>query len=163
MSHLNDQQVADYFRRCYTAVDGLWFVKTEQKLGFDGALDVDDEVWKVMPKIQARALKALLGLQRGIDALFECFTTKHTIEGFTFKAEKDADGRGFAVSVSDCPWLQLLVKSNRQHLAEKVGTRICNSEYGTWAAEFGDDIRFELGEMICKGDKVCTLKFRCSS
>ena len=54
---LTDKETAEYLYRCYTAVDGLWFVKVEEKYGFDSALDIDKEVWKIMPKIQSRFLK----------------------------------------------------------------------------------------------------------
>ncbi len=57
MFELNDKQIAEFFRRSYTAVDGLWFVKAEETCGFDAALDLDDEVWKIFPKVQARMLK----------------------------------------------------------------------------------------------------------
>ncbi len=52
MKHLTDQQAAEYFHRSFTAVDGLWFMKVEEKHGFDAALEIDNEVWKVLPKIQ---------------------------------------------------------------------------------------------------------------
>lgn len=54
---LTDKEIAEYLHRCYTAVDGLLFVKVEEKCGFDIALDIDKEVWKVMPKIQSSFFK----------------------------------------------------------------------------------------------------------
>ena len=54
---LTDKEIAEYLHRCYTAVDGLMFVKVEEKYGFDVAPNIDEEVWKVMPKIQSRFLK----------------------------------------------------------------------------------------------------------
>jgi hypothetical protein len=57
MTKLSSQQVAEYFNRSYKAVDGLWFMKVEEKYEFDVALELDNEVWKVMPKIQARMIK----------------------------------------------------------------------------------------------------------
>jgi hypothetical protein len=55
-----------------------------------------------------------------------------------------------------------MIKSGREHLSEKVGTRICTTEYQVWAAEFGDDIKFKLGDQICEGFKCCTLLFKVS-
>jgi hypothetical protein len=66
MFKLTDQQLIDYFHRTYTSVDGLRFMKVEAKDGLDVALDLDNEVWQVMPKIQARKLKAFLGLDHGL-------------------------------------------------------------------------------------------------
>jgi hypothetical protein len=115
MLKLTDRQIADYFHRSYTAVDGLWFMKVEAACGFDTALDIDTGVWKVMPKIQAR--------------------------------------------MTTCPWVDLLAKANRQHLAEKIGTRICDPEYAVWAGEFGPDIRVEFADRLCKGCSTCTVRF----
>jgi len=70
MIELTDGQVARYFHRCYTAADGLWFMKVEEKYGFDAALDIDNEVWKVLPKIQPRMLKPMVKTE-GMDALLE--------------------------------------------------------------------------------------------
>ena len=65
MKQLTDQQIAEYFHRSFTAADGLWFVKVEEKYGFDAALEIDNEVWKVLPKIQARKMKSLLNAPAG--------------------------------------------------------------------------------------------------
>ena len=158
MLKLTDRQIADYFHRSYTAVDGLWFMKVEAACGFDTALDIDVEVWKVMPKIQARKLKAISGLENGLDALFECFTIKLAIEHFEFTAVRDPAG-GFEVRMTACPWVELLAKANRLHLAEKIGTRICDTEYTVWAREFGPDIRVEFADRLCKGCSTCTVRF----
>ena len=159
MIELTDRQVAEFWHRSYSSVDGLWFMKVEEKYGFDTALDVDDEVWKVLPKMQARTLKSMAGCGNGIDALFQCLATKLNLEGFGFEAKKDAGGQGFAVTIRRCPWHDLMVKSNRASLSGKVGTRICNTEYSVWASEFGGDTRFELGDQICEGRESCVLRF----
>ena len=158
MIKLNDKQAAEFCHRSYTAVDGLWFIKVEEKHGFDAALEIDDEVWKVLPKIQARMLKSMGEMGNGIEALFECFTTKLALDGFTFKAEKIGNS-GFRVIIDRCPWYNLMVKSGRENLSGKVGTRICNTEYLAWASEFDDNIRFELQGQICKGSEFCVLQF----
>ncbi|HPD29735.1 MAG TPA: DUF6125 family protein [Phycisphaerae bacterium] len=159
MIELTDAQKADYFRRSYTAVDGLWFMKMEERYGFDPALDVDEEVWRVMPKIQARKLKSLTGLESGMEALCECFTTKLTVEGFDFQASRDAGG-GMTISMARCPWYDLLAESNRRHLAGRVGHRICDTEYRVWATEFGPGIVVEFGERICDGCSRCVVRFK---
>ena len=54
---LTDKETAEYIHRCYTAVNVLLFVRVEEKYGFDVALDIDKEVWKIMPKIQSQFIK----------------------------------------------------------------------------------------------------------
>ena len=66
---------------------------------------------------------------------------------------------GFRIIIEKCPWLDLMVKSGREALADKVGTTICNTDYATFAAEFGDDIRFELQHQLCSGSELCVLQF----
>jgi hypothetical protein len=155
---LSKKDAVEYLHRCYTSVDGLWFVKVEEKYGFDTALDIDEEVWKIVPKIQARFLKKKLKKDRGLDALFECFSAKLKLDGFKFKTKK-TDIK-LKIIISSCPWHNIMIKSGRTGLSEKVGSRICNAEYGVWAHEFGDDIRFSLEDKICRGSSSCILTFK---
>ena len=157
MLELNDGQIADFFRRSYTAVDGLWFMKAEARYGFEPALDLDDEVWKVFPKIQARMLKEAARMSSGLEALRECFTTKLSIEGFRFDVQ--ATARGFTVGITHCPWHDAMVRSGRKDLSGKVGARVCGTEYSVWAAEFGPGVRFERTSEICTGSERCVLEF----
>jgi hypothetical protein len=160
MLKLTDKQIAEYFKRSYTAVDGLWFMKVEETYGFDTALDIDDEVWKVMPKIQARKLKSLDSSIDGLHGLRQCLTTKLTLDGFSFEAEESGDLKSFKITLSECPWHEIMISSGRERLSGTVGSRICTTEYRAWAAEFGDDIKFELGNQLCEGSKCCTLLFK---
>jgi hypothetical protein len=157
MTELDYQQTIEYFRRCYQAVDGLWFMKVEEKNGFDSALDVDHEVWKVMPKIQARMIKSMLKLSNGADALFKGLTAKLELEGFKFKAEKN--GNGFRITITDCPWHNLMIKSGREKLSGIVGTTICGTEYSVWVSEFGEAVHFKLESQKCKNSECCILVF----
>ena len=159
MIEFNDKQTTEYLHRCFTAVDGLWFMKLEEKYGFDAALEIDNEVWKVMPKIQARMLKSMCKLGDGIEALLDCFTFKLKVEGYTFKTETIRNRRGFRIIIDKCPWLDLLLKSGRENVAEKVGTTICNTDGSAWAAEFGDNIKFELQSQICQDSEHCLMQF----
>jgi predicted ArsR family transcriptional regulator len=157
MIELSDKQVAGYFHQCFTAVDGLWFMKVEEQDGFVKALEIDKEVWKVLPKIQARFFKAYGKYQKGIDALFECLSTKLVLEGFQIQSESFENG--FNILVNDCPWNNLLIKSGRENISARVGFLICNTEYTIWASEFDDDVRFQLKHQICGGSEYCTLHF----
>ena len=177
MTELTEYQKSEYFRRSYTAADGLWFMKVEEMRGFEEALEIDRRVWSVLPKIQARTLKAMLKADEGIEGLAQCIAAKHSAEGFSFGAgmdwgeggedgeeggEEGEDDRVLRLIISKCPWHELLVKSGRETLSERVGSAICNAEYAAWAAEFGNGerrISFSLESQICKGDEVCTFIF----
>ena len=157
MTDLSSSQIAEYFNRSYTAVDGLWFMKVEEKYGFDAALKVDDEVWKVLPKIQARMIKKFLGLAKGPAALFEGLKTRLELENFKFKSEKTKNG--FRISVTDCPWHNLMIKSGRGNLAEKVGKKVCSTEYRVWVCELAENMKFTLKSQKCSKADYCILEF----
>lgn len=159
MAGLDSNQRAEFLHRSYTAVDGLWFMQVEEKYRFEAALEIDREVWSVMPKIQARMMKSMLRADNGMESLLECFSTKLTLDGFTFRTEKPGSGDSFRIIIEKCPWHSLMVKSGRESISARVGTVICNTEYSGWAAEFGDDIGFELQQQICKSDGCCLLQF----
>jgi predicted ArsR family transcriptional regulator len=156
MIDLSDRQAAEYFRRSYTAVDGLWFMKVEESYGFEAALQTDEAVWRVLPKIQARAMKAMANLENGMEGLYQGITTRLFLEGFDFRAERDDEG--FSIFVRQCPWRELMVKSGRKHLSETVSNIICNVENSVWASEFGD-IKFRREARICNGSCECLLRF----
>lgn len=157
MINPTDRQIAEYFRRCYTAADGLWFMKVEERYGFEAALQMDEAVWSVLPKIQARAMKAICNLENGMEGLYEGITTRLILEGFDFLAKREAEG--FRVIIKRCPWQDMMVKSGREKLSEKVSNLICNIENSVWASEFGD-VKFIHEAQICKGSKECVLCFR---
>jgi hypothetical protein len=158
MDHLTNKQIIEYFHRSYKTTDGLWFMKIEEKYGFNAALEMDKEVWKVMPKIQARMIKSMLEKGEGEVALLESLTAKLSLEGFKFKVEQRENG--FQIQISDCPWHNLMVKSGREKHSAKVGTTICNVEYSVWTSEFDENIQFTLRTQKCKGSEHCTLDFK---
>lgn len=158
---LTQEQKTEYFRRSYTSVDGLWFMMVEQKYSFEAALERDEAVWKVLPKIQARTLKQMMNLENGLDGLQEAIAARLTLEGFGFELKRDEGC--FSVTVSRCPWQELMRRSGRQHISERVSGIICHLENSVWASEFDEDnagkIGFEREERICKGAERCTLRF----
>ncbi|MBN1643195.1 MAG: L-2-amino-thiazoline-4-carboxylic acid hydrolase [Dehalococcoidales bacterium] len=158
MADLTDKQIADYLYRGFWTVDGLWFMKVEEKFGFDKALEIDEAVWKVLPKIQARKMMELKQSGAGLEALLDCFTARLKIEGFTFRAAKEGDN-GFKIVLESCPWCDVMAKSGRQHLAAKIGDVICPSDYGTWAKEFGCQFELDSQSRICRGSRSCVLHF----
>ncbi|RLC94596.1 MAG: hypothetical protein DRI39_02285 [Chloroflexi bacterium] len=159
MIKLSDKQMAEFLHRSYHAVDGLWFVKVEEKYGFDAALEVDNEVWKVLPKIQARMLKSMARMGDGLEALVECFTTKLALDGFDFTTEPCEGGKGVRISVTRCPWHEAMRRSRREELSGKVNSLICGTEYSVWASEFGKGLHFRKNGEICTGSERCLLEF----
>ncbi len=161
MTCLTQEQKTEYFRRSYTAVDGMWFMKVEERLGFDEALRLDEAVWKVLPKIQARALKGMMHLPDGLPGLEQALAVRLALEGFEFEIEPRENG--FAVIVKRCPWHDTMIKSGRGELSERVSDLICQVENSVWSSEFsgekGWEIEFNREERICRGEGRCVLRF----
>ena len=152
-----DQILVAYLRRSYHAVDGLWFVMVEDETDFDRALALDNRVWAVMGKIQARKARELLDAPgNSPEELARCFALKLTADGHAF--ERAVEGDVVRFTVDECPWLALLRKSGRAHLAAAVSQTICPTEGRAWAAEFGG-YAFELPEMACTGAARCEMRF----
>lgn len=173
MTELTDEQKTEYFRRSYTAVDGLWFMKVEEKLGFDEALKVDEVVWGVLPKIQARTIKRMLNLQSGLPGLARALSARLSMEGFEFQIEAEKDS--LMVIIRKCPWHDIMIASGRGALSERVSEVICRVENSVWAIEFsgeksgpkeatagggdGRGIEFAREKRICQGEGKCVLRF----
>lgn len=67
-----DASLEDVYAKLGQALDGLWFLKIEEEFGFDKALEIDDKVWKIYGKIEARRLRRFyenLGLLKGKSSL----------------------------------------------------------------------------------------------
>ena len=120
---VSDAQAIEYFKRCYTAADGLWFVKTEEDGGFDRALEIDRRVWEVLPKIQARMRKEWCGADAGAAALACCLAARYELEGYGAQVEPTAGG-GVRVCITACPWLEIAARALRRWRATTCRFRI---------------------------------------
>lgn len=155
---LTEDQIIEYFKKSYTAVDGLWFMKVEEIYGFDPALDLDEAVWKILSKIQARMMRSMLREEDGTDSLYRCLSTKLWLEGFEFEAFED--GRDLRLTIQRCPWHDLMVKSDRKELSRIVGHRICDAEFSVWSKEFGDRAVPHHIRRICDGADRCIIELK---
>lgn len=159
----SDRQRAEYFQRSYVAVDGLWFVKTEEARSFDEALGLDETVWGVMPKIQQRKIRELFGIsERGLAGVRETLERRFQLEGYAYECVADEPSR-LVFRVRRCPWLDVIRTSGRDDIAGAVGARICTAEYTVWAKECGPGISFRLENQLCDGCDSCALVFRIDS
>jgi hypothetical protein len=155
-----DRIIADYLRRSYFAADGLWFVKAEERLGFDEALRLDVEVWRVLAKIQARKARELLGIEgRSLGDLVAALRLKFAAEGYDFAAAGQTPGRA-EIEITVCPWVELLRKSGREHLAARVADAICPEDFSAWAREFDAEITVSFAGRICDGGAACRVMFK---
>jgi len=153
-----DQALIEYLRRSYTATDGLWFMVVEQAHDFEHALSLDEQVWQIMPKIQARKARELLDIAaNSLDDLIACFTLKLQADGHQFHIERSDNEVRFIIT--HCKWRELLRKSGREHLEQRISNVIWPAELAGWCSEFGDEFEFEYVD-TASGEEQYRIVFR---
>ena len=159
---MQDQKlISDYLRKCFVSVDGLWFMKVEEDADFEKALELDIEVWKVLPKIEARIIQELLGIEKGMQALRQALEFKLSAEDSRFELSP-LSRDGFTLEVLDCSWVAHIRKANREQFLERISESICSLEFGMFASEFGSDISVEHDRSSCCSEGGCGFHFRLS-
>ena len=154
------EAVAEYLRRSYFAADGLWFVQAEEAHGFEEALRLDVAVWRVLGKIQARKAREVLGIEGGAPAdLVAALGLKFEAEQYDHRAVRVEPERA-EIEIRGCPWIELLRKSGRMHLAARVADAICETDCAAWAREFDPALAVEMPQRMCSGDEMCRIVFR---
>lgn len=156
-SGLSVEQIEEYLYRSYTRVDGLWFVLTEERFGFDAALALDEAVWKVLPKIQARLLQAQLKLTRDLKGLTAAVRAKLTLDRYRFVETPTPNG--LQIELSGCPWHELMIQSGRQELSDRIGGVICSAELPAFAREFGCACVPPGESRLCRNGTPCVFRF----
>lgn len=155
----DDKAIIEFLRRSYFAVDGLWFVRVEQEHSYDEALRLDEQVWEILPKIQARKACELLHIQGSALAdLALALNLKFIAEGYDYRVMEQVHDT-LRIGISACPWLAILQKSGRMSKAVEVCDRVCTRDFSGWAAEFSEGIAFSLPKKLPDGASVCELVF----
>lgn len=150
---MDEKIITEYFKSSYFALDGLWFVMVEEEEGYQNALDIDERVWKVLPKIQARKVCGLLGIEmKGIDNFKKALEVKFQAEGYDYEF---LDG---AIRIKGCPWIDILRKSGRENIAPDIGERICTEDIKGWLKEFSGDKEILVDSLMCEGEKECVFR-----
>jgi hypothetical protein len=156
---MEEKIITEYLRRSYSAVDGLWFMMTEKKFSFDKALELDVEVWSILPKIQARKVKELLSLEgKGVSDFVKAIKVKFEAEEYDYEIETYGDNH-IQIKMHRCPWFEMMKKSNRLNLASKISDAICPMEFGVWLKEFDLNMNISTPSRFCDGDNVCIWDF----
>jgi hypothetical protein len=158
---MDPKVLSEYFKKCFLAVDGLWFMMLEKTDSFEKALEVDRMVWEILPKIQARKIKELFKMEGDkAEHLVKAIEFKLAAEDFVGQVQ--CEDQRIEITIKKCPWLALLRKSKREHLAEKIGDAICRVEYNTFAGEFAKGLDFDMIFRRCSGDQVCKFVLKTS-
>jgi len=159
-SSMEQRIISEYLKRSYFALDGLWFMMIEEESSFDKALEIDEKVWSVLPKIQARKAKELLGIEgAGLANFLRAVKVKLEAEEYNYE-EREPGADHVQIVIHECPWHVILRRANREHLAARIADAICSLEFRVWIKEFGEHLKFGIKSRRCTGDPVCLLDFR---
>lgn len=159
MPVFDEKAVIEYLRRSYFAVDGLWFVKAEEMLSEGEAMTLDEQVWQIMPKIQARKARELLKIEGGSLAdLALALWLKFAAEGYEYRVA-ERTSHILRIHIHACPWLEVLRKAGKMSRAAEICDKICGREGAVWAREFSPDIQFCLESKLSAGAPVCNFLF----
>jgi hypothetical protein len=157
---MDQEKIIEYLRRSFSAVDGLWFMMIEKEFSFNKALEIDKSVWGVLPKIQARKLKELLGLNGiGLSDLLQAIKARFEAEEYSYEVLIEEPDH-VQIAINKCPWYEILKKTKREHLAPKLIDAICSTEFKVWGKEFGENIDFGIEYQNCTDKCSCALDFR---
>jgi len=151
--------ISEYLKRSYFALDGLWFVMIEDEFSFDKALEIDEKVWQVLPKIQARKVIEMLGLNgSGLPDFLQAIKVKLEAEEYSYQ-EKPLNKKHVQIVIQECPWYTILKKANREHLEPQIAEAICATEFRVWLREFGEDLKFSIKPRDHTCESSCILDF----
>jgi hypothetical protein len=152
--------ISEYLRRSYFALDGLWFMMLEEEFSFDRALEIDEKVWRILPKIQARKTKELLGLEgKGLQDFLQAIRVKLQAEEYDYE-ERELGSDHIQIAIHRCPWYEILKRVNREHLEPRIADAICSLEFRVWLEEFGEHLSFSISPRCYTSNSLCLLDFR---
>jgi hypothetical protein len=152
---MEDKVITEYLRRSYFSVDGLWFMMIEKQFSFDKALEIDADVWSILPKIQARKVKEMLSLEgKGVSDFLKAIAVKFEAEEYDYYIEQKNEDH-IQLLINRCPWMEILKKAKREHLAPIISNAICPTEFGIWISEFGLDMKLDRQTSACDGSHQC--------
>lgn len=159
---MDQKTVIEYLRRSYFAVDGLWFMMIEDEFSFDKAMEEDEKVWRVLPKIQARMAKKLLEID-GNDLLdfLKAIKVKLEAEEYSYRINISEENH-VQIAINKCPWYDILKKANREHIASRIADSVCFLEFQVWLSEFDNNYTVSFESRCCTGNSECLLNFHSS-
>ena len=148
-----DTRLTRLIKSALTAIDGLWFLAVEEKLGFDTAFEIDLNVWKRYgPIITKRIQKAYSIEDNSLESFLQILKITCSIDGTQFKILKQSPHE-ILLHITYCPWFENLKRSNREKL---VRCDVVDKEiFPGWAQSFNPKIKFEMTKSLPNGDAVC--------
>jgi hypothetical protein len=156
-------------------LDGLWFLETENRLGFDKALEIDLAVWEIYSRKETKRILSLLlenpedrfnySLEKFFKLLEQVLKISLFNQSINFNMKISLDEKTLTFSVEKCKTLKGMEKVGRpMDQAKKICKDIGLAYYENMAQEFHPDLKIDCLTVpdsynIEKGATLCSWKF----
>ena len=155
---ITEDQLNELRLGALTAIDGLWFLALEKKLGFDKALEADVEVWKQYGIIFLKRLSRMLDLKidpgnpLDLETISFMLETMCRVDGTECEWEV-VDENTSRFLVHHCSWYENLRRAGRENTVPCE--LIDNTMFRHWLDAIDPAIKFEVTHSLPRGDKQC--------
>lgn len=156
-------------------LDGLWFLETENRLGFDTALEIDLAVWEIYSRKETKRILSLLlenpedrfdySLEKFFKLLEQVLKISLFNQSINFNMEISLDEKILIFSVNKCKTLRGMEHVGRpMDQAKKICKDIGIAYYENMASEFHPDLKIKCLTVpdsynIEDGATLCAWKF----
>lgn len=160
---LEDDALNELRLGAITAIDGLWFLAAEKRLGFEAAFELDLEVWKAYGLVQLKRLARLLDIPLEPGAPPDLATVNFLVEALcridgTECAWELLDDDTSVFRVYRCPWWDNLRGSGR---SEVVNCELVdNTIFADWLEKLDPAIEMEITRSLPRGHEHCEWTLR---
>ncbi len=161
MRKVNLEDKIFYYERNWFTLDGLWFLKAEEEVGWDTALKIDLAVWKHLLKIVIRRIQDYLKLKtNSLKSLVESLIFRWSCELWNYDIVKNEENEAL-IEITKCPYKSMLDRNpERRDKIPSICKKMCNPFYGAVIEELNPKIKLERSRFMGLGDKSCDFHFR---
>lgn len=79
------------YSRNWMTLDGLWFSGVEERYGLDAAMDIDTRMWQIGSMIEAKRIKELLKMGRGLENILRAINFMSWAASFGYEYDLSTD------------------------------------------------------------------------
>lgn len=138
---LRGEELVKWLREAYFTLDGLWFLVLEERLGLEGAVEVDIEVWRRFARVMAKRVARRLGVDpSNVEGVASSLHALFDIEGW----EVGPGPSKASLRVERCPWWDYLSKVGRLHVADYVCPKVCEAIFSSWAEALNPRVKLSF-------------------
>ncbi len=160
MMRLTKDQVDELRMGALTAMDGLWFMGVEERLGFDTALEIDIQVWKNYGIVLTKRIARMTGIDLKKGSRPDMHQVKFlldalcVLDGTRASIVLEPDGT-LLYRVDACPWWDNFQKAGRRnHPCEMIDEIV----FRDWLGAIDGSLSMEILHSRPRGCEYCSFR-----